>query len=352
MNTLVRTAARNAWAVTFGDGIEPRHATPSVVLYDDEHQLLRRFGSANGGDGAPVLLVPPLAAPATCFDLRPGQSVAEFLLHSGRTPYLVDYGTIGFSDRALGMEHWIDEIIPNAVRRASRDSGGRTVDIVTWSLGGTLSLLTSAAHTDLPIRSITAIGTPIDYAQLPMMRPLRAVGKVTGGQVISTANRVVGGFPSTLTRAGFKLTALDRELTKPLFIARNLLNTEALGRMQAVDRFMSAMPAYPGRFYGQIYTRLMMRNDLAKGGLRLGSRRIEFAKVGVPVLLVAGTGDVICTVDAARAATDVLTGSPFVRFETAPGSHLGVLAGPTARGTTWSYIDEFLTEQASLPFVD
>lgn len=217
MNTLVRTAARNAWAVTLGDGVEPPHATSSVVLYDDNHQLLRRYGHAGGGDGEPVLLVPPLAAPATCFDLRAGQSLAEFLLYSGRTPYLVDYGTIGFADRAMGMENWIDEIIPNAVRRASRDSGGRTVDIVTWSRGGSLSLLTAAAH---------------------------------------------------------------------------------------------------------------------------------------PELLVAGTNDVICNVPAARAATEVLTGSPFVRFETAPGSHLGVLTGTTARTSTWAYLDEFLREQASLPFVD
>jgi polyhydroxyalkanoate synthase len=35
-----------------------------------------------------------------------------------------------------------------------------------------------------------------------------------------------------------------------------------------------------------------------------------------------------------------------VRYETAPGSHLGILAGPTARDTTWTYVDKFLREAA------
>lgn len=37
------------------------------------------------------------------------------------------------------------------------------VDLVGWSLGGVLSLLTAAADAALPIRSVTAVGTPLDY---------------------------------------------------------------------------------------------------------------------------------------------------------------------------------------------
>lgn len=342
-----RTAARNAWAVTLGDGVEPPHATPSVVVHNEKHQVLRRFRDARRG--APVLLVPPLAAPASCYDLRGGQSLAEFLMDIGRTPYVVDYGEIGFADRTMGMEHWIDGIIPNAVRRASDAEDGRAVDVVAWSLGGTLALLTAAAHTELPIRSITAVGSPIDYSALPSLAAIRTIGKLTGGHVVSTANRVVGGFPSAVVRMGFKLTALDRELTKPVFIARNLLDTEALGRMSAIDRFMAAMPAYPGRFYGQLHSRLMLRNDLARGRLKLGDRRIELAQVKVPVLVVAGSTDVITTEASAKGALKVLTGAPEVRYRTARGSHLGILAGPEARASTWSYLREFLADQDLAP---
>ena len=36
----------------------------------------------------------------------------------------MDYGAISFSDRALGLEHWVEEVIPTAVDRVWADSGG------------------------------------------------------------------------------------------------------------------------------------------------------------------------------------------------------------------------------------
>lgn len=340
-------AARNAWAVTFGDGIEEPHETPSVSVHDEPHQVLRRFDGSDPA-GNPILLVPPLAAPARCFDLRSGQSVAEFLIESGRRPYVVDYGEIGFADRAMGFEDWIDEIIPNAVRRVSEAEDGRPVDLMAWSIGGTLSLLTAAAHTELPIRSITAVGSPIDYGKLPAMKALRRFGRLTRGEPMTTVNRITGGIPSPLVQIGYKLTALERTLTKPAFIARNALDTDALGKMEAIDRFMAAMPAYPGRFYGQLHGRLMLRNDLGRGVLKLGDRRIELSQVKVPVLLVGGTTDNLTTLACAQSGVDVLTGAPLVRFEAVAGSHLGILTGPEARTTTCAHLDDFLRGQDSL----
>ena len=49
-----------------------------------------------------------------------------------------------------------------------------------------------------------------------------------------------------------------------------------------------------------------------------------------------------------RRLVDVLDNAAEVRFETAPGGHLGVLAGRGARKTTWAYLDEFLGRHAPL----
>ncbi|MFI9509449.1 alpha/beta hydrolase [Nocardia sp. NPDC052566] len=354
----VTTAARNAWALTFGPGVEAPEPTPSTVLWDEPHRLLRRFEPAPAdsdtavpfpgslGSGPPVLLVPPLAAPATCFDLRPDQSVARFLLDTGRSPYLVDYGEITFADRRMGFEDWIDDILPEAILRTSADRGGRAVDLVGWSIGGTLALLTAAAHAHLPIRSVTAVGAPLDYDEMTGIKQLRAVAKVTGGLGMSTAVRAAGGVPASLTRFGYKLTAWDRELTRPWFVASNITSTEALAKMETIDRFMAEMPGYPGRFYNQLWGRFMRHNDIGRGGLRLGARRIELAHVSAPVLLVGGPDDMITAAAAVAAGTRTLTGAELVRYETAPGSHLGILAGPGARDSTWTYLDKFLGELA------
>lgn len=341
------------WTNLLTGGVQTHDPTPSTAVSEHENWTLRRYRPAAGPAGAsgpgggepnPVLLVPPLAVSIDCFDLRPGQSLAAFLVASGRPVYVVDYGEISFAHRDLGLEDWIDRILPGAVREVFAAHDGQLVDVVTWSLGGTLSLLAAAAHPFLPVRSIAAVGTPIDYGEVPYLAPFRVAGKVTGGRVMTAANRALGGVPGWAVRAGFKATALQRELTKPLFVLRNLHDADVLGRMQAVDRFIGSMPGYPGRAFGQIYHRLVLRNDLARGRLILSDRRLELADVRPHVLIVAGRSDVIAPVGSVRPACDVLTGAASLRFETAPGSHLGVLTGPEAAGTTWRYLRGFLED--------
>ncbi|VFA99259.1 Poly-beta-hydroxybutyrate polymerase [Nocardia cyriacigeorgica] len=341
----VTLAARNAWALTFGSGVADPEPTPSTVLWDQPHRTLRRFDGASPDAGSAVLLVPPLAAPATCFDLRPDQSVARFLLDTGRAPYLVDYGDITFADRRMGFEDWIDDILPEAVLRASADRSGAPVDLIGWSLGGTLSLLTAAANRQLPIRSITAVGAPLDYDKMTGIPQLRAVAKLTGGQAVSTVVRAAGGVPAGLTRLAYRATAWERELKRPWFVASNIARTETLARMETIDRFMAEMPGYPGRFYGQLWGRLILNNDIGRGVVRLGQRHIALADVTAPVLLVGGPSDVITPAAAVEAGLRTLSGAASVRYETAPGSHLGILTGPTARDTTWTYLDKFLASE-------
>jgi polyhydroxyalkanoate synthase len=71
---------------------------------------------------------------------------------------------------------------------------------------------------------------------------------------------------------------------------------------------------------------------------------IDLADVRVPVLVVAGTNDVLAPRDAVEHVVDLLPGSPDVRFMTAKGGHLGVLTGRGARDTTWRYLDTFLRD--------
>ncbi|MFF0543074.1 alpha/beta fold hydrolase [Nocardia thailandica] len=341
----VALAARNAWALTFGGGIEPVDPAPSTVLFDEPHRLLRRYDGADPAADGAVLLVPPLAAPALCFDLRPDQSLARHLVDTGRAPYLVDYGDIGFADRAMGFEDWVADILPEAVRRVSEDRGGAPVDLIGWSIGGLFALLTAAANEELPIRSVTAVGPPLDYSRLPMVPQLRAVARPTGGRVVSSAIRALGGVPAPVTRLSYRLTALDREVKRPWFIASNITATDTLARMESIDRFQARMPGYPGRFYGQLWGRAILADDLGRGRLELTGHTIELSKVTVPVLLIGGTADVIVPRAMVRAGLRTLTGSPSVTYEEVPGSHLGILAGPTARETTWPLLDKFLAER-------
>src|ERR687884_508927 len=110
------SACANVWDMTVGPGVADLTPTPSAIIDAGPQRTVHRYRPTNRRRRhAPVLLVPPLAAPARCFDLRRGASLAQHLLALGYPTYLVDYGPISYSDRQLGLEHWVDDVIPTAL---------------------------------------------------------------------------------------------------------------------------------------------------------------------------------------------------------------------------------------------
>ena len=337
----VTRAVHNAWSLFVADGVAAPHRTPSVVVGQGPHRTLRRFGAEDDG-GDPVLLVTPLAASPACFDLMPDQSLVQYLAGLGRSVFVVEYGEMSAEDRDLGLDYWIDDIVPDAIHRVSELCGGRDVDVVAWSIAGAMALLTSAAHPDLPVRSITAFGSPLDFSKIPVMAPLRLAGKICAEPAIDVLDAVFGGVPAPLVQAAYRITALDRELTRPWFIASNITDADKLGRMEFVDRFQEQIYGYAGRAFRQL-ARITVANDLSSGALHLGERIVDLADVTVPVLAFAGTEDILAPTAAVEPVTRLLPNAR-VRFVQVPGTHLGMLTGARARTTSWVELAAFLEE--------
>lgn len=355
-----RTAVRNAWALSwfgswFGAGVEAPAPHPSTVIADEPHAQVRRYRSPGPTQGDPVLLVPPLAVPASCWDLRPGQSLAAALadgqLAAPRPTYVVDYGEISFADRAMGFEDWTHRIVPNAIRRVSAEHGGAPVHLVGWSLGGTISLLTASADPALPIASVTAFGTPIDYRLNASSKPLRWLDSRLGTRAVTAPTALLGGVPAPVVKLIYRGLAPTRELKKPWFWLSNLQNTEALARSEAIDRFMAQMPAYPGRLYHQMHARLIVGRELALGSVRLAEDTvIELDRLVAPVTLIGSTTDAIASAAAVESGLRAFPNAASIRYVEVSGfSHLGLIAGTSARERTWPALIEQLAAADRTP---
>ncbi|GLZ42413.1 alpha/beta fold hydrolase [Actinokineospora sp. NBRC 105648] len=338
----VASATTNVAAKLLRGGLADLRPLPRALIDKGRLRSVYRFApGTEPAAGDPVLLVPPLAAPALCFDLRRGCSLAEHLVDAGRKVYLVDYGTVSFADRGLGLEHWIDDVLPHTIRAVSADAGGRPVHVVAWCLGGIMSLLTAADKSDLPIASIATIAAPIDMTAIPLVAPFKPLVDLTNGWILTPAYRLLGGAPRALVKRAFQLSAIDKVITKPYAVLRNLADADFLAQLEAVDRFTDNMIAYPGRTFGQIYHHFFRANDLAEGQLDLGGRRISLEELKIPILVIAGDNDTIAPKRAVGHLVDVLDNATDVSFQVCPGGHLGVLTGRAARTTTWHHLDNF-----------
>jgi len=343
--TLRRQSVVNLWDFLVRGGVADLTRTPSDVIDTGRTREVHRYQRAKGvrAKGLPTLLVPPLGSQAACFDLRRGLSLAEDLVSRGRPTYLVDYGPIKGDDTKVGIEHFINEVLPPAIRAVSEDAGGRDVHLVGWCMGGLLAIGTTAVHDDLPIRSVAMIASPFDLSNHPILKPVQAIAKVTGGRIIGTALKAAGSIPAPIVSLGFKATALTTYLKKPRTLWTKRQDREFLGQVQAVDEIMNNMLAYPGRATLQVYQRMALRNELATGKVQGPNRMVDLANIRVPVMNIAGETDALVPQDAAHHVGTLLPNSPDVRLPLAPGGHLGVLTGTKAPETTWSYLNDFLT---------
>lgn len=341
---LVAAAGNVAHTLLYG-GLADLRPMPRTLIDDGELREVHHYRPAKDvpQTGDPVLLVTPLAAPALCFDLRRGCSLVEHLVEQGRPTYLVEYGRVSFQNRSLGVEHWVDEVLPEAVRAVSEHAGGRAVHLVGWSLGGIFTLLVAADRQDLPIASVTVVGSPVDVREVPLVAPVRPLLNLTqGGGAVTRAYRALGGVPTPLVNWAFTAASAQKVVTKPLAVLTHLDDTDYLAQLEAVDRFRANMTAYPGRTFGQLYHRFVRGNALSRGSMEVGDRTIDLAAIEVPVLVFAGNTDGIAPLPSVRAVVPLLTGSREVRFEIVPGGHLGMLTGRAARDTTWTVIDEWV----------
>ena len=66
----------------------------------------------------PLVLVFALMNKAAILDLRPGNSFVEHMLGRGYDVYLMDWGTPGPEDSDLGLEDYVLEYLPRALRKS------------------------------------------------------------------------------------------------------------------------------------------------------------------------------------------------------------------------------------------
>ena len=157
MNALERIARTPIAALEFSNIVLTERdaqiaVTPKDVVWTHRTTTLYRYRSSTRTYGVPVLLVFALINRPDIFDLRPGNSFVEFLLDEGYDVFLLDWGVPDDADADLGLEHYVCDEIPSALREVRHASGQEEATLLGWCIGGTLSLLHCALEPATTVR--------------------------------------------------------------------------------------------------------------------------------------------------------------------------------------------------------
>src|SRR3954453_9775894 len=189
-HTAARNARRAANAVRLAAGLDrPRTGcTPHVVVWRQDRVTLRRYRAGMDAGGPPLLLVPSLINRSHIWDLRPGDSFVEGLLHRGHDVFLIDWGVPDERDADNTMSTDVDEYLPAAYAAAAA-AAGTPPAVLAHCFGGVIASLWAATATEQP-PALLRLGAPSNWDEMGPLSHITRQGRLTPEDVLDRSGNV------------------------------------------------------------------------------------------------------------------------------------------------------------------
>jgi poly(3-hydroxyalkanoate) synthetase len=314
----------------------PDWTTRNEIVHSSPLALLRRF-DGGAGQGAPVLILPPQAGHHSCVvDFGPGQSQVRTALDAGLDVYALEWLGATADTKDASIEDYVD-VVASAVGRI-----GGPVHLVGDCQGGWLATIYAGLHPEA-VETLTVAGAPIDthagdstiadYVRLGGgMTPYRLAVELGGG--VLTGSFMLGGFVALQP---------ETELATHLELALHLDDDAYVERYASFRNWYDHTQPIPGAFYLWAVEHLFLRNELVRGELTVGGRRLSLRAITSPLMLIGGADDHI-TPPAQVFAFAGLAGTDPRLVETVlvSGGHLGLFMGHESLRTAWQPLFERL----------
>ncbi len=303
--------------------------------------------------GVPLVFVPPLAARPTIFDLLPQRSLVKFFVARGFRVYLIDWGEPGREQAHYGLGDYVNDLMPEALKRIREHAQVQDLSLFGWCLGGLFCLMYAGVSHDAHLRNIVTVASPIDNREgdlmgkltAALMKPAEMVRKLTSFRLhnLSPVRTMVPGWANALA---FKLTDPVGSVTTYWDLVLRLWDREFVESHTTTSTFLNNMLAYPGRLIQDMFVKFAIDNDLSKGSVELDGQTVEFGRITSSVLVFAGANDTLVAPDAAKKSLD-LVASEDKQYLVAPGGHMGVLSGSKAQAAVWAVAADWLAERSA-----
>ena len=350
MNTLERLARFPLNALEFTNIVLTSDdavvgATPRDVIWTHRGTTLYRYRSSARRYPVPLLLVFALINRPEIFDLRPGNSLVEYLLGEGFDLFLVDWGAPDEEDAEMGLDDYVCDELEWAVRETLRASGAGELTLFGWCLGATLCAMYCGLDRGVErtaVRNLALLTMPVDgraskYAAWVGdpefdVEQVAEAWRVLPGSSVDFANKLlkpVTNFFTTYRRLwqGVEDGAPRREAYQPM------------------AKWVANNPPFPGRAWAQWIPIMYRDASLVTGSVRLRGRRVDLRRVDQNLLVVTAGADHIAPRPGTMPVFDLVS-SQDVTHMARPGGHIGLVAGSAARAVLWPEIAVWLSERS------
>lgn len=290
----------------------PRHPATArkEIASSGRAQLLGK-----GDSGAPVVLVPSLINPSTVLDLDEERSLLGFLGASGRQAMLLDWGVPTPNETALDIAGHIETLLLPLL-----EAIGEPVHLVGYCLGGTMSV---AAAQLLPVRSLTLLATPWQFAHYP---DTARASLATLWTDTRDAVDALGLMPVELLQTAFWSLDPERTLAKYAALADLADDDPALTAFAALEDWANDGAPLTAAAAHDLFDRMIGRDEPGRGAWRVAGDGIDPARLRCPTFQLTASNDRIAPAATACAA---------IRAQASDSGHVGMVVGSRAESQCW-----------------
>jgi polyhydroxyalkanoate synthase len=336
--------ARNGVRYVRGTHAPTVGATPKEVVWRRGKAELWRYRNGPVKYGPPVLIVHSLVSRSYILDLRPGNSLVEYLTAAGLDVYMLDWGVPDELDADNDLERYVDFYLPRAVDAVRRESGADEVTLMGYCLGGVLATLYAAGHEHAPVRNLILMATPVDFDEMGAMVAFLREGRLEASELVDDT----GNVPADVLYSGFYMQAPTTEIAQKATLLDNLWNDEFVEGFQAMAQWSRDHVPFPGAMFRQLVEEFVRKNVLMTGSIRLGDRKVDLADARGNVLNAMAERDNVVPPAAVEPVMDLI-GDPALRQELRlPGGHVTFGTGRSAVKHTMPRLAGWIIEHSDV----
>ena len=233
--------------------------------------------------------------------------------------FLLDWGVPGEEDGDIGLEYYVCDALPWAIRETLRESGEEELSLLGWCIGGTLCAMHAALEPDSPVRNLALLTTPIDTdgGALHELDPARLVRpRASWPTPIPSIPGPAIDFANKMMKPVTNYWTTYRQLWEGV-----LEGKDPRSSYQPMAKWVANNPPFPGRAFREWTTWMYKENRLVDGRLRLRGERVDLGEIEQNLLVVTAGADHIAPPPGTRPLLDLVSSEDVTHFDRPGGPH-------------------------------
>ncbi len=306
-------------------------APGKVVFQNELFQLIHYTPTTNTVHAKPFLLVPPWINKFYVLDLVPEKSFISYIVEQGFSVFVVSWVNPDARLAQKTFEDYMKEGILEAARVTSDICDGKKCNVLGYCVGGTLLGTTLAylaskkdKRKNRPFASATFLTTQLDFTNAGDLQvfvdeeQIETLEEMMAEQGYLDGAKMAGAF--NMLRPG--------DLIWPYVVNNYLLGKKPFPfDLLYWNQDSTRMPAANHLFYLREFYH---KNNLSRGEMKIGGRKIDLAQVDMPIYELAAKEDHIAPPGSVYTGAKLFGGNK-VRYVLAGSGHIAGVVNPPVR---------------------